>query len=77
MKCGLQLFWTSRCKGQGKGSLLLEKKKKEEDNLNGWVVDHENDSKQEGSHMITLVVLRQNGFSVCNGIRIENEKYQM
>jgi hypothetical protein len=37
--------------------LLLEKiKKKEEDNLNGWVVDHENDSKQEGEPYISLVV---------------------
>jgi GNAT superfamily N-acetyltransferase len=61
--------------GQGKGSLLLEKIKKEEDNLNGWVVDHENDSKQEGEPYISpLLFYVKNGFSVCNGIRIENEK---
>jgi hypothetical protein len=31
--------------GSGKGSLLMEKLKKNKNSFNGWVVDHENDVK--------------------------------
>ena len=61
--------------GKGKGSLLLEVLKKGKNNLNGWVVDHENDSKQNGEAYISpLLFYIKNGFTICNGTRIENEK---
>jgi len=61
--------------GKGKGSLLLEELKKGKNNLNGWVVDHENDSKQNGEAYISpLLFYIKNGFTICNGTRIENEK---
>ena len=61
--------------GKGKGSLLLEEMKKGKNNLNGWVVDHENDSKQNGEAYISpLLFYIKNSFTICNGTRIENEK---
>ena len=61
--------------GKGKGSLLLKVLKKGKNNLNGWVVDHENDSKQNGEAYISpLLFYIKNGFTICNGTRIENEK---
>ena len=36
--------------GSGKGSLLMEALKKNKNSLNGWVVDHENDVKQNKEH---------------------------
>ena len=61
--------------GKGKGSLLLEVLKNGKNNLNGWVVDHENDSKQNGEAYISpLLFYIKNGFTICNGTRIENEK---
>jgi hypothetical protein len=61
--------------GKGKGSLLLEELKKGKNNLNGWVVDHENESKQNGEAYISpLLFYIKNGFTICNGTRIENEK---
>jgi GNAT superfamily N-acetyltransferase len=61
--------------GKGKGSLLLDELKKGKNNLNGWVVDHENDSKQNGeAYTSPLLFYIKNGFTICNGTRIENEK---
>jgi GNAT superfamily N-acetyltransferase len=61
--------------GKGKGSLLLEELKKGKNNLNGWVVDHDNDSKQNGeAYTSPLLFYIKNGFTICNGTRIENEK---
>jgi hypothetical protein len=60
---------------KGKGSLLLEELKKEKNNLNGWVVDHENDRKKNGeAYKSLLLCYIKNGFITCNGTRIENEK---
>ncbi|RTY88303.1 hypothetical protein [Flavobacterium sp. RSP15] len=61
--------------GKGKGSLLLKELKKRKNNLNGWVVDHENDiKKNKEPYKSPLLFYIKNGFSICNGTRIENKK---
>lgn len=61
--------------GTGKGSLLIEELKKNNDILNGWVVDHENDVKQNNEqYKSPLLFYLKNGFTVCEKTRIENEK---
>lgn len=65
----------NQTQGKGKGSMLLQELKKEKNNLNGWVVDHENDMKQNGEqYKSPLLFYIKNGFIICNGTRIENEK---
>jgi hypothetical protein len=58
--------------GSGKGSLLMEELKKNKDSLNGLVVDHENDVKQNKEHYKSLVVLCQK--RICKDRRFENYK---
>jgi hypothetical protein len=65
----------NQMQGKRKGLLFLNEIKKEKSNLNGWVVDHENDSKQNGErYKSPLQFYLKNGFTICKGIRIENEK---
>jgi hypothetical protein len=48
---------------EGKGSLLMEELKKNKDSLNGLVVDHENDVKQNKEHYKSpLLFYVKNGF---------------
>lgn len=61
--------------GTGKGSLLINELKKNKDSLNGWVVDHENDVKQnKEQYKSPLLFYIKNGFVICKETRIENEK---
>ncbi|MEO6175987.1 MAG: GNAT family N-acetyltransferase [Flavobacterium circumlabens] len=61
--------------GKGKGSLLINQLKKNKDSLNGWVIDHENDVKQnQEQYKSPLLFYSKNGFVVCKETRIENEK---
>jgi GNAT superfamily N-acetyltransferase len=61
--------------GSGKGSLLMEALKKNKNSLNGWVVDHENDVKQNKEHYKSpLLFYAKNGFVICKESRIENQK---
>ena len=61
--------------GSGKGSLLMEELKKNKNSLNGWVVDHENDVKQnKEQYKSPLLFYVKNGFVICQETRIENQK---
>jgi hypothetical protein len=61
--------------GTGKGSLLMNELKKNKDNLNGWVIDHENDMKQNKEfYKSPLLFYVKNGFTICDETRIENQK---
>ena len=61
--------------GSGKGSLLMEELKKNKNSLNGWVVDHENDVKQNNEkYKSPLLFYVKNGFVICQETRIENQK---
>ncbi|MGE6352371.1 hypothetical protein ACQKCJ_00690 [Flavobacterium sp. NPDC079362] len=65
----------SQLHGKGKGRLMIEALKKNNDNLNGWVVDHENDIKQnKEAYKSPLLFYMKNDFIVCKETRIENEK---
>jgi hypothetical protein len=65
----------NQIQGTGKGTLLIEELKKNKINLNGWVVDHENEIKQNNEpYKSPLLFYLKNGFTVCTETRIENEK---
>ncbi|MFD2942257.1 hypothetical protein [Flavobacterium notoginsengisoli] len=61
--------------GKGYGKILLEEIKKINQNLNGWVIDHEKDIKRNNEkYKSPLEFYLLNGFAVLNDIRLENEK---
>lgn len=65
----------SQIQGNGKGSLLIKELKKNNDNLNGWVIDHENEFKNNAApYKSPLLFYVKNGFTVCSEIRMKNEK---
>lgn len=58
--------------GRGKGTSLLDKLKENSENLNGWVIDHNNDVKQNGEpYKSPLVFYQKNNFLICTEIRLE------
>ncbi len=65
----------SKAHGQGKGTLLLNKLKEKEQRLSGWVVDHNNDVKQDGKpYKSPLKFYEKNSFTICSETRLETEK---
>ncbi|KQB41297.1 hypothetical protein [Flavobacterium aquidurense] len=61
--------------GKGNGSLLMNEIKSKNDCLNGWVVDHENEVKQNGDlYKSPMPFYIKNGFTIIAEKRIENEK---
>jgi GNAT superfamily N-acetyltransferase len=61
--------------GRGNGSLLMNEIKKNNSSLNGWVIDHENEVKQNATlYKSPMPFYIKNGFTICKEIRIENEK---
>ena len=60
---------------KGLGHLLLNLIKEKENRLNGWVIDHHNDLKQNGeSYQSPLAFYMRNGFKVLPETRLEDEK---
>nr|WP_290861271.1 GNAT family N-acetyltransferase [Flavobacterium sp.] len=69
------LLIDSRFQGMGLGTFLLNELKKTQPELNGWVIDHENDLKQNGKpYLSPLAFYKKNNFEVLGNFRIENEK---
>lgn len=69
------LLVTSSVKGQGKGTILLNKLKEKKQRLNGWVVDHNNDKKQNGeTYLSPLRFYQKAGFTVCAETRLETQQ---
>jgi GNAT superfamily N-acetyltransferase len=65
----------SEIQGKGLGKLLLDELKKSKSVLNGWVIDHQNDLKQNKEpYLSPLGFYTKNGFLVHKNNRIENEK---
>jgi GNAT superfamily N-acetyltransferase len=65
----------SKIQGKGFGTLLLDELKKNKLVLNGWVIDHQNDLKQNKEpYFSPLDFYTKNGFLVHQNNRIENEK---
>jgi len=60
---------------KGFGNLLLSRLKARETQLNGWVIDHNNDFKQDGSCYVSpLNFYIKNGFVAIPEIRLETDK---
>ncbi len=65
----------SEVHGKGFGTLLLNELKNVEKELNGWVIDHENDFKLNGErYKSPIEFYKKNGFKILSENRIENEK---
>ena len=65
----------SRIKGQGYGTMLLNELKKNNSILNGWVADHNNYRKQDGTiYESPLPFYLKNGFIVLYDVRLDTEK---
>ncbi|MFZ1675748.1 MAG: GNAT family N-acetyltransferase, partial [Saprospiraceae bacterium] len=61
--------------GIGLGRMMLEHMKENESRLNGWVIDHDDEIKQNGEpYESPLAFYLKNGFEVYTDIRFENEK---
>lgn len=60
---------------QGIGTTLLNRLKQDNEILNGWVADHNNDMKADGTIYVSpLAFYLKNGFTICEGVRLELEK---
>jgi GNAT superfamily N-acetyltransferase len=61
--------------GKGYGTLLLNELKKDEKQLFGWVIDHNNDIKANGEpYPSPINFYRKNGFTINTDLRLENEQ---
>ena len=65
----------SKVQSKGLGTRLLNELKIKYSALNGWVVDHDNFSKLDGSfYKSPIKFYLKNNFSICENVRMENEK---
>lgn len=65
----------SRDQSRGIGSSILHHIQKKYDQLNGWVIDHNNDIKSNGDNYISpLSFYLKNDFTLIPEIRLELEK---
>ena len=69
------IILNSKIQGRGNGSLLINEIKNRNNSLNGWVVDHENEIKENGDfYKSPMPFYIKNGFRIIAETRIENEK---
>jgi len=69
------IILNSKIQLKGYGSLLLEELKKNCPVLNGWVIDHQNEVKQNKQPYISPILFyTKNGFTINPDIRIKNDK---
>jgi GNAT superfamily N-acetyltransferase len=60
--------------GKGLGTLLIARLKEELSEFYGWVIDHNNDKKSNGSYYLSpLSFYIKNGFEVLHDIRMDND----
>lgn len=65
----------SKFQGKGLGIKMLNLAKEKESELNGWVIDHSNDKKQNGEiYESPLSFYLKNGFELLMKNRLEHEK---
>jgi GNAT superfamily N-acetyltransferase len=61
-------------KGKGIGELLITKLKEETEEFYGWVIDHNNDLKSNGTYYQTpMPFYLKHGFEILENIRLDNE----
>ncbi len=60
--------------GKGFGSLLIDRLKKDVNEFYGWVIDHNNDKKENGeNYQSPLSFYIKQGFEVLENIRIDTD----
>ncbi|MCJ0741071.1 GNAT family N-acetyltransferase [Pedobacter montanisoli] len=60
--------------GKGTGTQILNQLKENESELNGWVIDHDDDKKLNGdAYRSPLAFYEKNGFEIISAIRLELE----
>jgi len=65
----------SKIQGKGNGSLLINEIKKNNESLNGWVIDQESELKQNKEfYKSPMQFYIKQDFTICSEIRLENEK---
>lgn len=65
----------SKCQKKGFGSQILNQIKQNENNLSGWVIDHNNDFKRNGnSYNSPLNFYLKNDFAVVDQCRLSTDK---
>lgn len=65
----------TKFQGKGLGNKILDIAKEKESELNGWVIDHRNDVKQNGEfYQSPLSFYLKNGFEQLIENRLENER---
>ena len=70
----LALLLDAKVQGMGYGSKMLDLAKEKETVLNAWVIDHDNDIKQNGeAYRSPLNFYLKNGFKVLDSSRLELE----
>ena len=66
------MILNSELQGKGFGTKLLNEAKRKENELNGWVIDHNNDVKQNGEfYQSPIKFYEKNEFKIINRIRLE------
>lgn len=66
------MILNSELQGKGFGTKLLNEAKRKENELNGWVIDHNYDIKQNGEfYQSPIKFYEKNEFKIINGIRLE------
>ncbi len=61
-------------KGKGIGELLITKLKEENEEFYGWVIDHNDDLKSNGTYYQTpMPFYLKHGFEILENIRLDNE----
>jgi GNAT superfamily N-acetyltransferase len=66
------MILNSELQGKGFGTKLLNEAKRKEKELNGWVIDHNNDIKQNGEfYQSPIKFYEKNEFKIINRIRLE------
>ena len=69
------IILSDKIHGKGVGRKLLDKLKQTENTLNGWVIDHNNDKKNNGQTYISPITFyKKCDFEILENTRIENEK---
>jgi len=69
------IILNSKIHSQGYGTLLLDELKRKNSFLNGWVIDHSKEVKQnKETYNSPITFYIKNGFIINRDIRIENDK---
>jgi hypothetical protein len=71
----LAIILSERVKGRGWGRKMLDEIKNKETELNGWVIDHDNDQRKDGlPYLSPLKFYEKCGFEVLIDTRLELDK---